>query len=160
MSHDRGCAHCGTDPNQRHESWCRSVQDAATLATREQLGRQGHDESPPGIRASLDQMKTVPVWSKPSAPPDPIKGRPNYGGFDNLECAGELTAIYDKWALKAAQTGTRAPQSAGHEHAIRMVLMKISRIATGTFDVDHYDDAKVYAELAKQIRHSGQEGAR
>jgi hypothetical protein len=128
-----------------------------------QLARQGHDESPAGTRASLDLMKEALIHpvsecsdlcihgARP-APPHPVHGRPAYGGFDNLECAGELTAVYDKWAKRAAETGTRPAQSNAHEHAMRMVLMKISRIATGSFDVDHYDDAKVYVELAKQVR--------
>lgn len=104
--------------------------------------RTGEDASPPGIREITARID----------PPHPTKGRPEYGGFDNLECAGELAMVYDKWAAQAARTGTRKAQSYAHEHAIRMVLTKISRIATGSYIGDNYDDAKVYAELAKQIR--------
>lgn len=136
MSHDRGCSTCGEESGG-HAAWCQRS-----------LARQGHDESPRGIRATLAPL----VITDAGDPPHPVHGRPEYGGFDNLECAGELQAVYDKWARRAAETGTRPMRSPGHEHAIHMVLMKISRIATGQRRDDNYVDAKVYMGLAEQIK--------
>ena len=40
---------------------------------------------------------------------------------------------------------------AAHEQAMEMVLLKISRIATGQIHIDNYDDLIGYATIAKEM---------
>jgi len=104
---------------------------------RRALGRQGIDEAPPGIRDAGRIIRTL------------LEERNEYGGMNNLRCAGELEDIYQHWADQANHN--RAPYPPAHEHCIRQILTKLSRIATGDKNEDHYRDIQGYAELARRV---------
>ena len=99
---------------------------------RRALGRQGIDEAPPGIRDAGRLIRGL-LEERSLA----------YGGKDNLHCAGELEDVY--------LSGADNDYSLAHEHCIRMILTKISRIATGNASEDHYRDIIGYTELARQL---------
>ena len=68
----------------------------------------------------------------------------------NLQCAAELKAVYDKYALWDA--------GLAHREAIHMALTKIARIATGghNFRPDNYIDASCYPAIAGQVHPTNQ----
>lgn len=104
---------------------------------RRALGRQGIDEAPPGIRDAGREIRAL------------LQERSGYGGLDNLRCAGDLEEAYQHWADRANRV--RTPYPTAHDHCIRMILTKISRIATGDANEDNYRDIQGYAELARKL---------
>jgi hypothetical protein len=67
----------------------------------------------------------------------------------NLECTGELWAVYDKYARKEAD---------GNEVALKNILQKISRIICGEGVKDHYKDIIGWAALAWERSEDGNVG--
>lgn len=63
-------------------------------------------------------------------------GDPSVG----LACAAELKAVYRRYADGA--------HPAGHDEAIEALLLKVARIATGSWHRDNYVDIAGYAALA------------
>lgn len=61
----------------------------------------------------------------------------------NLSLCYRLIELYDTYRDRP-----NSLEMQSHDHSIHMVLVKIARIATGTFDEDNYKDIIGYTELA------------
>ena len=70
----------------------------------------------------------------------------------NFTCAANLMNVFDYWC-KATNQGIPKllALQLPHDHAIRMLLLKIARIATGAPHKENYDDAIGYTKLAAQL---------
>lgn len=89
--------------------------------------------------------------SKPVSEILSSRGKEYGDRFVNLECIGELKAVYHKYAGGMAQGHMTPTRRLAFDHCMEMVMVKIARIATGLHKTDNYDDAMGYLELARSM---------
>lgn len=79
----------------------------------------------------------------------------NVGGVldpeTNFQCAIELANVFEANRMIPETWAPTRIREKAHAHAIRMLLMKVARIATGAPNAENYIDAIGYLQLAQRI---------